>query len=69
MNARGVCGLGQRMRQRLHLDVEASNTGARRLYERYGFEATGHSKPLRPGSTYSCDRMLLPRRGGTATRG
>ena len=44
---------------RLHLDVEASNTGARRLYERYGFEATGDSKPLRPGSTYSCDRMVL----------
>jgi GNAT superfamily N-acetyltransferase len=44
---------------RLHLDVEASNTGARRLYERYGFTATGGSKPLRPGSTYSCDRMVL----------
>lgn len=44
---------------RLHLDVEASNTGARRLYERYGFEATGDSRPLRPGSTYSCDRMVL----------
>ena len=46
---------------RLHLDVEASNTGARRLYERYGFEATGDSRPLRPGSTYSCDRMVLRR--------
>lgn len=46
---------------RLHLDVEQSNTGARRLYERYGFEATGDSKPLRPGSTYSCDRMVLRR--------
>ena len=46
---------------RLHLDVEASNTGARRLYERYGFEATGASRPLRPGSTYSCERMVLRR--------
>lgn len=46
---------------RLHLDVEASNTGARRLYERYGFEATGDSRPLRPGSTYSCERMVLRR--------
>jgi len=46
---------------RLHLDVEQSNTGARRLYERYGFEATGDSKELRPGSTYSCDRMVLRR--------
>ena len=46
---------------RLHLDVEASNTGARRLYERYGFVATGDTKPLRPGSTYSCDRMVLRR--------
>lgn len=45
----------------LHLDVEASNTGARRLYERYGFEATGDSRPLRPGSTYSCERMVLRR--------
>jgi GNAT superfamily N-acetyltransferase len=45
----------------LHLDVEASNTGARRLYERYGFTATGDSRPLRPGSTYSCDRMVLRR--------
>ncbi len=44
---------------RLHLDVEAGNTGARRLYERYGFTATGASRPLRPGSTYSCDRMVL----------
>ena len=45
----------------LHLDVEASNTGARRLYERYGFEATGDSRPLRPGSTHSCERMVLRR--------
>lgn len=44
---------------RLHLDVEASNTGARRLYERYGFTATGDSKPLRPGSMCSCARMVL----------
>lgn len=44
---------------RLHLDVEGGNTGARRLYERYGFVATGDTKPLRPGSTYSCDRMVL----------
>ncbi|HEX4977208.1 MAG TPA: GNAT family N-acetyltransferase [Nocardioides sp.] len=44
---------------RLHLDVEAGNAGARRLYERYGFVATGDSRPLRPGSTYSCDRMVL----------
>lgn len=46
---------------RLYLDVEASNTSARRLYERYGFEATGDSRPLRSGSTYSCDRMVLRR--------
>jgi len=44
---------------RLHLDVEASNHGARRLYERYGFEATGASRPLRPGSTYSCAHLVL----------
>lgn len=44
---------------RLHLDVEAGNSGARRLYERYGFTATGDTRALRPGSTYSCDRMVL----------
>lgn len=49
----------------LHLDVEAENHVARRLYESYGFTATGHRRPLRPGSTYSCERLLLtgPDRG------
>lgn len=45
----------------LHLDVAATNPDARRLYERYGFEPTGHTKPLRPGATTTCDRLVLHR--------
>jgi ribosomal protein S18 acetylase RimI-like enzyme len=45
---------------RLHLDVYSGNPGARRCYERYGFEATGETRPVREGSTELAERMLLP---------
>ncbi|MGZ5417557.1 MAG: N-acetyltransferase family protein [Nocardioides sp.] len=45
---------------RVHLDVETSNQGARRLYERAGFVATGETRPLRQGSSYLVERMVLP---------
>jgi GNAT superfamily N-acetyltransferase len=45
---------------RVHLDVETSNQGARRLYERAGFVATGETRPLRDGSSYRVERMVLP---------
>jgi len=45
---------------RVHLDVETSNQGARRLYERAGFVATGETRPLRDGSSYLVERMVLP---------
>lgn len=44
---------------RVHLDVETSNGGARRLYERLGFVATGETRPLREGSPYRVERMVL----------
>ncbi len=44
---------------RVHLDVETSNQGARRLYERAGFAATGETRPLRDGSSYLVERMVL----------
>lgn len=43
----------------LHLDVETTNEGARRLYERAGFVATGETRPLRDGSSYRVERMVL----------
>jgi GNAT superfamily N-acetyltransferase len=45
---------------RVHLDVETTNQGARRLYERAGFVVTGETRPLRDGSSYSVERMVLP---------
>jgi GNAT superfamily N-acetyltransferase len=45
---------------RVHLDVETGNLGARRLYERAGFVATGETRPLRDGSPYLVERMVLP---------
>jgi GNAT superfamily N-acetyltransferase len=45
---------------RVHLDVETTNLGARRLYERAGFVATGETRPLRDGSSYLVERMVLP---------
>ena len=46
---------------RVHLDVETTNSGARRLYERAGFVATGETRPLRDGSAYRVERMVLAR--------
>lgn len=43
---------------RVHLDVETTNHGARRLYERAGFVATGETRPLRDGSPYLVERMV-----------
>ncbi len=45
---------------RLVLDVAQDNRGARAVYERYGFEATGRSEPIRPGSRERCELMVLP---------
>ena len=46
--------------QRAHLDVATGNSAARRFYERYGFVATGETRPLRPGSNETIERMDLP---------
>ena len=43
---------------RVHLDVETTNAGARRVYERAGFVATGELQPLREGSPYLIERMV-----------
>jgi GNAT superfamily N-acetyltransferase len=45
---------------RLVLNVTRGSLPARRAYERYGFEATGESEPLRPGSEVLTDLMVLP---------
>jgi GNAT superfamily N-acetyltransferase len=45
----------------LHLDVHTGNPAARRLYERYGFVATGETEPLREGSAELVERMVLQR--------
>jgi GNAT superfamily N-acetyltransferase len=45
---------------RLHLDVTVGNDAARRVYEAIGFVATGETRPLRPGSPYDVERMVLP---------
>ena len=44
---------------RLHLDVNTANPVARRSYERFGFAATGETRPLRDGSTQLVERMVL----------
>jgi GNAT superfamily N-acetyltransferase len=46
---------------RLHLDVNVANPGARALYERCGYVATGETRPLRDGSPESVERMVLHR--------
>lgn len=46
---------------RLHLDVNVANPGARALYERCGYVATGETRPLREGSAESVERMVLQR--------
>jgi ribosomal protein S18 acetylase RimI-like enzyme len=43
----------------LHLDVNTTNATARRSYERYGFRATGETRPLREGSEELVERMVL----------
>jgi GNAT superfamily N-acetyltransferase len=48
---------------RLHLDVNTSNRAARTSYERYGFVATGETRPLREGSGEVVERMVLSRPG------
>jgi ribosomal protein S18 acetylase RimI-like enzyme len=45
--------------RRLVLDVAEGNSAARTAYERYGFEATGESEPIRPGSPERADLMVL----------
>jgi ribosomal protein S18 acetylase RimI-like enzyme len=57
--ARAPHGLVGRAGLRVHLDVETTNRGARRLYERLGFVATGETRPLRDGSPYHVERMVL----------
>lgn len=42
------------------LDVTRGNDAARRLYERFGFRATGEARPLREGSSLMVERMALP---------
>ncbi|RYU09399.1 GNAT family N-acetyltransferase [Nocardioides iriomotensis] len=44
---------------RLHLDVNTVNDGARALYERSGYIATGETRPLREGSDERVERMVL----------
>jgi ribosomal protein S18 acetylase RimI-like enzyme len=43
------------------LDVNVTNQAARATYERYGFVATGHLEPLRPGSDQRMEQMVLRR--------
>ncbi len=45
---------------RIHLDVAVGNPGARAVYERAGFVATGETRPLRDGSTDLVERLVLP---------
>jgi GNAT superfamily N-acetyltransferase len=44
---------------RLHLDVNTANDGARALYERSGYVATGETRPLREDSDERVERMVL----------
>jgi ribosomal protein S18 acetylase RimI-like enzyme len=41
------------------LRVTCGNTAANRLYERYGFKASGDPEPLRPGSSILAQPMTL----------
>jgi len=41
------------------LDVTLGNDAARRMYETYGFVATGQTEPLREGSPHRTERMTL----------
>jgi RimJ/RimL family protein N-acetyltransferase len=43
---------------RAHLDVAVTNRGARRVYERHGFRATGDTRPIRAGSEEPVEHML-----------
>lgn len=43
---------------RVHLDVAVANPGARAVYERAGFVATGETRPLRDGSTSLVERLV-----------
>ena len=43
---------------RLHLDVNVRNAGARALYARSGYVATGEVRPLRDGSDERIERMV-----------
>lgn len=45
----------------VHLNVARGNDAARRAYERFGFVPTGESEPLREGSPYVTERMVLDR--------
>ncbi len=45
---------------RLHLDVAEGNVAARASYERYGFEPTGESRPIREDATERVERLVLP---------
>jgi GNAT superfamily N-acetyltransferase len=55
----GVDAWARRRGLRLHLDVNTSNAAARRSYERFGFTATGETRPLRDGSDEVVERMVL----------
>jgi len=55
-----IVGWARERGLRVHLDVTAGNSPARRLYERYGFVGTGELRPLRPGSQHTIERMNLP---------
>ena len=46
---------------RVHLDVNTTNAGARGLYERCGYVATGEVRPLRDGSSELVERMVHAR--------
>jgi GNAT superfamily N-acetyltransferase len=56
---RAVEGWARERSLGLHLDVNTANGTARRAYERYGFRATGETRPLREGSAEVVERMLL----------
>ncbi|CAA9353176.1 MAG: hypothetical protein AVDCRST_MAG72-1570 [uncultured Nocardioidaceae bacterium] len=45
---------------RVHLDVVVGNAEARQLYEGLGFQGTGQTEPLRPGSPHRLERLVLP---------
>jgi len=55
-----IVGWGREHGLRVHLHVQRENEDARRLYERYGFVATGETTALRPGSDLLIDLMALP---------